>query len=75
MGHIIMSAAADQGPLLNRVSMAQYSIAVVFVLLRSVPTPYFNTTANVPSFFVRGFIVKKFGLDDVFIFIAIVRHP
>lgn len=36
MGHIIMSAAADQGPLLNRVSMAQYTIAVVFVLLRSV---------------------------------------
>ncbi|KAJ4984115.1 L-fucose permease [Stagonosporopsis vannaccii] len=56
MGHIIMSAAADQGPLLNRVSMAQYSIAVVFVLLR---------------FFTRGFIVKKFGLDDLFIFIAI----
>ncbi|KAF3044554.1 hypothetical protein E8E11_004508 [Didymella keratinophila] len=36
--------------------MAQYTIAVVFVLLR---------------FFVRGFIVKKFGLDDLFIFIAI----
>ena len=34
MGHIIMSTAADQGPLLNRVSMAQYTIAVVFVLLR-----------------------------------------
>ena len=36
MGHIIMSAAADVGPLLNRVSMAQYIIAVIFVLLRSV---------------------------------------
>lgn len=36
MGHIIMSAAADQGPLLNRVSMATYTIAVVLVLLRSV---------------------------------------
>lgn len=36
MGHIIMSAAADQGPLLNRVSLAQYTIAVIFVLLRSV---------------------------------------
>ncbi|KAF1357774.1 hypothetical protein EJ07DRAFT_70648, partial [Lizonia empirigonia] len=56
MGHIIMSAAADQGHLLNRVSMATYTIAVVFVLLR---------------FFTRGFVVKKFGLDDLFIFIAI----
>lgn len=36
MGHIIMSEAPDQGPLLNRVSMAQYYVAVVFVLLRLV---------------------------------------
>ncbi|KAJ8107852.1 hypothetical protein OPT61_g8579 [Boeremia exigua] len=57
MGHIIMAAAADQGPLLNRVSMAQYTVAVFFVLLR---------------FFTRGFIVKKFGLDDLFILIAII---
>ncbi|KAF1927398.1 uncharacterized protein M421DRAFT_30823, partial [Didymella exigua CBS 183.55] len=56
MGHIIMSTATNQGPLLNRVSMAQYTIAVIFVLLR---------------FFVRGFVVKKFGLDDLFILIAI----
>ncbi|XPT03226.1 hypothetical protein M3J09_012327 [Ascochyta lentis] len=56
MGHIIMSAATDQGPLLNRVSLAQYAVAVLFVLLR---------------FFTRGFIVKKFGLDDLFILIAI----
>ncbi|KAF2996083.1 hypothetical protein E8E13_004551 [Curvularia kusanoi] len=51
-----MSAAADQGPLLNRVSMAQYYVAVLFVLLR---------------FITRGLIVKKFGLDDLFILIAI----
>ncbi|KAH6625684.1 hypothetical protein C7974DRAFT_205507 [Boeremia exigua] len=57
MGHIIMSAAADQGPLLNRVSLALYTVAVFFVLLR---------------FFTRGFIVKRFGLDDLFILIAIV---
>lgn len=36
MGHIIMSTATDQGPLLNRVSMAQYSVAVVFVVIRLV---------------------------------------
>ncbi|KZM26891.1 hypothetical protein ST47_g1976 [Ascochyta rabiei] len=50
-----MSAASNQGPLLNRVTMAQYTVAVFFVLLR---------------FFTRGFIVKKFGLDDLFILVA-----
>ncbi|KAG9200334.1 hypothetical protein G6514_007159 [Epicoccum nigrum] len=51
-----MSEAPDQGPLLNRVSMAQYYIAVVFVLLR---------------FITRGLVVKRFGLDDLFMLIAI----
>jgi len=46
----------DQGPLLNMVSMTQYAIAVLFVALR---------------FITRGIIVKKFGLDDFFIAIAV----
>jgi hypothetical protein len=37
MGHIVYVAPGeDQGPLLNRVSMAMYTIAIVFVALRSV---------------------------------------
>lgn len=74
MGHIIKSAAVDQGPLLNRVSMAQYTIAVLFVLVRSVPilTSHVTILTHSTSFLTRGFIVKKFGLDDLFIFIAIV---
>ncbi|KAH7346953.1 hypothetical protein BKA66DRAFT_433216 [Pyrenochaeta sp. MPI-SDFR-AT-0127] len=58
MGHIIPVAAGDdQGPLLNRVSLSQYILAVTFVFLR---------------FFTRACIVKKFGLDDLLIAIAIV---
>jgi hypothetical protein len=49
----------DQGPRLNLVSMTQYAIAVLFVTLR---------------FVTRGIIVKKFGLDDFFIAIAVVRQ-
>ncbi|KAL6150217.1 hypothetical protein ACJBU6_10525 [Exserohilum turcicum] len=55
MGHIVFATGRDQGPLLARVSMAMYTVAVTFVALRC---------------FTRACIVKKFGLDDFFIAIA-----
>ena len=37
MGHIVyVEPGLDQGPLLNRVSMAMYTVAVAFVALRYV---------------------------------------
>ncbi|EUC37204.1 hypothetical protein COCVIDRAFT_14926 [Bipolaris victoriae FI3] len=57
MGHIVFANGHDQGPLLARVSLAMYTVAVTFVALRC---------------FTRACIVKRFGLDDVFIAIATV---
>ncbi|OAL48471.1 hypothetical protein IQ07DRAFT_622898 [Pyrenochaeta sp. DS3sAY3a] len=58
MGHILpVGPGNDQGPLLDRVSLAQYTIAVAFVALR---------------FFTRRCIVKKFGFDDLFVAIAVI---
>ncbi|KAF1831250.1 hypothetical protein BDW02DRAFT_505740 [Decorospora gaudefroyi] len=58
MGHVVYVAPSnDQGPLLNRVCMAMYAVALGFVALRRC--------------FTRGYIVKKFGLDDLFIAIAV----
>ncbi|KAL1796731.1 hypothetical protein ACET3X_005271 [Alternaria dauci] len=57
MGHIVYVANGhDQGPVIGRVSMAMYTMAVAIVALRC---------------FTRGYIVKKFGLDDLFIAIAV----
>lgn len=71
-----MSVLANQGSLLNRVSMAQYTVAAFFVLLRSAPAVTSSFTDNqltrIFSFVARGYVVKKFGLDDLFIVIAIV---
>jgi hypothetical protein len=58
MGHIIeVPPGNDQGPLLNHTSIALYSIAVFFVAIR---------------FITRACLVKKFGLDDLFIAVAVV---
>ncbi|KAI4935129.1 uncharacterized protein J4E92_002416 [Alternaria infectoria] len=52
MGHIVYVAnGRDQGPVIGRVSMAMYTVAV--------------------ACFTRGYVVKKFGLDDLFIAIAV----
>jgi len=57
MGHIVYVAnGRDQGPVISRVSMAMYTMAVAVVALRC---------------FTRGYIVKRFGLDDLFIAIAV----
>ncbi|KAF2714611.1 hypothetical protein K504DRAFT_420571 [Pleomassaria siparia CBS 279.74] len=42
----------NRGPFLNRVSAAVYSVAVAVVVLR---------------FYTRGYMVRKFGVDDYFI--------
>ncbi|USP77478.1 uncharacterized protein yc1106_04752 [Curvularia clavata] len=55
MGHVVFATGRDQGPLLSRVSLAMYTVAVTFVALRC---------------FTRAYIVKRFGLDDFFIAIA-----
>ncbi|KAF2126217.1 hypothetical protein P153DRAFT_88100 [Dothidotthia symphoricarpi CBS 119687] len=58
MGHIIDAAPGDdRGPLINRVSLGMYTVALAVVALR---------------LFTRGFIVKRFGLDDIFIAVAII---
>lgn len=58
MTHIIgVPEVNDQGPLLNHIALAHYAFAVVFVALR---------------FITRGFLVKKFGLDDLFIAVAVM---
>jgi len=36
MGHIVFQPEHDQGPLLGRVSLAMYTVAVAFVALRYV---------------------------------------
>ncbi|KAH8719303.1 hypothetical protein GQ44DRAFT_687868 [Phaeosphaeriaceae sp. PMI808] len=58
MGHIIeVSPGYHLGPLFNRLSLAQYTVAVVIVALR---------------FITRACLVKKLGLDDLFIAVAVV---
>ncbi|CAI6337644.1 unnamed protein product [Periconia digitata] len=56
MAHVVSVPNENQGPLLNRVSVAVYSIAVVFIGLR---------------FLTRGWIVRKYGLDDFLVGVAI----
>ncbi|KAI1548754.1 hypothetical protein PtrEW4_001661 [Pyrenophora tritici-repentis] len=56
MEHILFQPENDQGPVLGRVSLAMYTVAVAFVALRC---------------FTRGYIVRKFGIDDLFIAIAV----
>ncbi|KAH3911995.1 hypothetical protein HBI56_174850 [Parastagonospora nodorum] len=57
MGHIIdIPVGNDLGPLLNHTSIALYVIAVFFVAIR---------------FITRACLVKKFGLDDLFIAVAV----
>ena len=34
MGHVVFATGRDQGPLLSRVSLAMYTVAVTFVALR-----------------------------------------
>ncbi|KAJ4294053.1 hypothetical protein N0V90_007742 [Kalmusia sp. IMI 367209] len=51
------SASEDRGPLITRVTVVVYAVAILFVTLR---------------FFTRGWLVKKFGLDDLFIGIALL---
>jgi hypothetical protein len=38
MGHIVFANGHDQGPLLARVSLAMYTVAVTFVALRYIHT-------------------------------------
>lgn len=40
MGHIVFATGRDQGPLLARVSMAMYTVAVTFVALRYVAVAF-----------------------------------
>jgi hypothetical protein len=47
----------DQGPLINQVSIAHYIAAVLVVSLR---------------FYTRGFVIRKLGLDDYLILVAVV---
>ncbi|KAL5468505.1 hypothetical protein PMIN07_002732 [Paraphaeosphaeria minitans] len=58
--HAVMAQTAtseDCGPMIARVSIAVYAIAVLFVALR---------------FVTRGWLVKKFGLDDLLIGVAVL---
>jgi hypothetical protein len=47
----------DQGPLINQVSIAHYVAAVLVVSLR---------------FYTRGVVIRKLGLDDYLILVAVV---
>ncbi|PVI05588.1 hypothetical protein DM02DRAFT_685393 [Periconia macrospinosa] len=57
VAHSVSAPNENQGPLLNRVSVAVYSVSVVFIALR---------------FLTRGWIVRKYGLDDLLVGVAVV---